>query len=219
MFYYDIHTHIIPDDRINVISIINSGEEKKYAGTSASDLFFSVGIHPADIIGNSGEMVIFKLRSQLNASHTVAIGEAGIDHLVTTVSIEKQIEIFEQLIALSEEVQKPLIIHNVRATGEIMHLFKKYRPTQPWIIHGFRGNPQTASQLQQAGIWLSLGERYNETLFSEKKLDLNRVVLETDGHTDIKTVYRQIAKSAQMGDEAFRELIGKNVRTLFPSLP
>lgn len=183
-------------------------------------IYFSIGIHPADITAFSDEKAISYIREQLKNPQIIAIGECGIDHLAN-IKIEEQTRIFEQMISLSEESCKPLIIHNVRATGEIMQLFKKHQPAQTWIIHGFRGNIQTAQQLQRLGIWLSIGVKYNKHLFSSKSLDINKILLETDGKpgTNIKKIYQQIAQDAGMDEKDFAELIHKNVQEIFCTLP
>ena len=220
MFYYDIHTHRIPQERENVVSIANlPGKADKIS--HSSNTFFSRGILPGDILDIFDEKEYFRIREQLHDPRVVAVGECGIDHRITATSIGEQIRTFERMIFLSEELQKPLIIHNVRATGEIMTLYKKYRPTEPWIIHGFRGNIQMAQQLQRLGIWISLGGRASGTLFASPGLDLGRILLETDGKPEfsIQEIYRQTAQKLSMSEKELIALIRENVQKIFRPLP
>lgn len=220
MFYYDIHTHRIPQERENVVSIVNlPGKADKIPHTS--NTFFSRGILPGEILDIFDEKEYFRIREQLHDPRVVAVGECGIDHRITATSIGEQIRTFERMIFLSEELQKPLIIHNVRATGEIMTLYKKYRPTEPWIIHGFRGNIQMAQQLQRLGIWISLGGRASGTLFASPGLDLGRILLETDGKPEfsIQEIYRQTAQKLSMSEKELIALIRENVQKIFRPLP
>ncbi len=221
MLYYDIHTHNIPENRENIISIVNLPDGNDDVPPHVDNIYFSKGIHPAYITEILDEKAIFKFREQLKNPRIVAIGECGIDHLVRHIKLDEQIRIFEQMIALSETTEKPLIIHNVRATGEIMQLFKKHRPKQTWIIHGFRGNIQTAKQLQRLGIWLSLGAKYHDCLFTSQDLEMDKILLETDGkqNSEIKKIYREIAQNAQINEENFSSLIEQNVRKVFRTLP
>lgn len=221
MFYYDIHTHNIAQNKENTISIVNLPDEDNGMLPDIDNIYFSKGIHPAHISGFLDENAIINIREQLNNPRIVAIGECGIDHLAHNAKLDEQIRVFEQMILLSEEIQKPLIVHNVRATGEIMQLFKKYRPKQTWIIHGFRGNIQTAQQLQRLGIWLSLGPRYNDSIFTSQYLDMDKILLETDGKQgiQIKNIYREIAQNAKMDEENFTALIRQNVQKVFRTLP
>ena len=220
MFYYDIHTHRIPQERENVVSIVNlPGKADKIPHTS--NTFFSRGILPGEILDIFDEKEYFRIREQLHDPRVVAVGECGIDHRITATSIGEQIRTFERMIFLSEELQKPLIIHNVRATGEIMTLYKKYRPTEPWIIHGFRGNIQMAQQLQRLGIWISLGGRASGTLFASPGLDLGRILLETDGKPEfsIQEIFRQTAQKLSMSEKELIALIRENVQKIFRPLP
>ena len=220
MFYYDIHTHRIPQERENVVSIVNlPGKADKIPHTS--NTFFSRGILRGEILDIFDEKEYFRIREQLHDPRVVAVGECGIDHRITATSIGEQIRTFERMIFLSEELQKPLIIHNVRATGEIMTLYKKYRPTEPWIIHGFRGNIQMAQQLQRLGIWISLGGRASGTLFASPGLDLGRILLETDGKPEfsIQEIYRQTAQKLSMSEKELIALIRENVQKIFRPLP
>ncbi len=89
-----------------------------------------------------------------------AIGETGIDRL-RGASEEIQTHIFIHHIKLAEHTGKPLIIHCVKALDIILRLHKEHRPSSPWIIHGFRGNAETARQITSRGIYLSLGEKFN----------------------------------------------------------
>ena len=208
MFYYDIHTHRI-QEREDVVSIVNL-PDKADEIPHIPNTFFSRGILPEEIPDIFDEKGYFRIREQLHDPRVVAVGECGIDHRITTIGISEQIQIFERMILLSEEFQKPLIIHNVRATGEIMTLYKKYRPTQPWIIHGFRGNIQTAQQLQRLGIWISLGGKTSE-----------RILLETDGKPEhsIQEIYHQTAQKLSMDKKELMVLIRENVQKIFRSLP
>lgn len=90
----------------------------------------------------------------------VAIGECGLD-ILRGASPKQQEDIFEQQALIAEQVGKPLIIHCVRATDRLLNIHRKLRPSVPWIVHGFRGKPETAMQLLRAGMLISLGEHFN----------------------------------------------------------
>lgn len=91
----------------------------------------------------------------------VAVGEAGLDKLCD-VPLPLQQEAFQAAIELSEKYRFPLLIHAVKATVELLVFQKKHRPTQPWIIHGFRGKKELAEDLLRHGFYLSFGKKYQE---------------------------------------------------------
>lgn len=138
------------------------------------------------------------LETLLNENRLGAIGETGIDRLHKD-TIPLQIKAFEQQIQLSERYHKPIIIHNVKGTQDILELHKKHQPKQAWIIHGFNGNTQEVEQLIRRDILLSIGE----SLFHEnrkvtnsiKSIPLDHLFLETDtSDRRIEEVYQRAAE-------------------------
>lgn len=88
---------------------------------------------------------------------------------------------------LSETLRKPLILHIVKSFPEIIALRKQWKPTQPWIIHGFRGKPQLARELLAHGFHLSYGKKYNPA--SLAITHASRLLRETDEMPDSSTVF------------------------------
>lgn len=148
----DAHTHTPAPDAI--ISV-EPGDFSPIPG-----LIYSVGIHPWSPPPDAHSEAL--LRSAATHPQVVAIGECGIDLLRGTLPLEEQEQLTMLHARLAEEVHKPLVLHCVRAYHIIDRLLKKFRPTQPWIIHGFRGNATVARQLlRHPQVWLSFGEYFN----------------------------------------------------------
>ena len=134
----DIHTH---DPSRADSAIINiSPNEDILPGT-----YYSMGIHPWDT-PNVTQTMLDALASKAHNKQIVAIGETGLDAL-RGGEIASQIELFKFHIELSEQLEKPLIIHAVRTFPLIIKLKQELKPRQPWIIHGFRGKPEQAQEL------------------------------------------------------------------------
>lgn len=189
MTYYNIHTHQ-PAANPNEIAIISLDIRKQLL--LKTDLYYSAGIHPWFANKNMPELLyeIAKLPS------VVAIGEAGLDKLTdTTWELQKNIFLYQT--KLAEELQKPLIIHCVKAWQELIAIRKISKPTIPWIIHGFRGKKELASQLIQLGFYVSFGLHYQpEALF--EVWNANRLFVETDDkEISIQEIY--IAASTTLG--------------------
>ncbi|MCM1137775.1 MAG: TatD family hydrolase [Duncaniella sp.] len=125
---------------------------------------YSVGVHPWNV-NRFTLRDLLMLRALASRPDVVAIGEAGLDTMRHSddveITLRKQLDLLKYHIELSEETAKPLILHIVRRFQEIIQLKKELRPTQPWIIHGFRGKPQLALQLLRQGFYLSYGKKYN----------------------------------------------------------
>ena len=117
----------------------------------------STGIHPwdADITVDWESFL-----KEASDARVTAIGEAGID-MLRGPSPEIQKKVLIPQIEIAEKLRKPLILHVVKAFHHILSIKRDMHPEMPWIIHGFRGKPQLAKQLVDAGLYLSLGGKYN----------------------------------------------------------
>lgn len=139
-----------------------------------ADRFYSIGVHPWDTeCPNDLEAIAQGAENP----QIVAIGECGMDAL-RGAPAAKQEEIFRWHVALSERLGKPLIIHAVRTLQRMIELRRELKPTQRWIIHGFRGKPEMARVLIRAGFDISIGSRYNPAILPVVPQD--RLHQETD---------------------------------------
>lgn len=178
------------------------------------------GIHPWEVEKKTD---LSFLESLLKENKIVAIGETGIDRIhKDTVAL--QIEYFEKHILLSERYQKPLIIHNVKATSDILKLFKKHQPKQAWIIHGFNGNAEEARQLTSYGIFLSVGESlfYPNRKITKaiSSIPLEQLFFETDtAEITIQQVYERASELLDLPLDQLKEIIFSNYKRLNINVP
>jgi len=189
--FFDIHTHNLPQLGCKSIRSL-SIEEAEKVFSSTSDGLFSVGFHP-------WYAYEFSIKSFENLekcaadNRFVAIGECGLDNNSKT-QIERQLEIFNMQIDLSEKTEKPLIIHCVGCFNELLDLKKSLNPSQIWIIHGFRGKPQLAKQILKADCALSFGEYFN--IESVRATPIECLYVETDeSELPIEQIYDAIAEA------------------------
>ena len=106
MRFIDLHTH--HKDKEGNFFILNCTIENIEKGEN-----ISIGLHPWEIDENLAQMM--QHISNLSVAENVkAIGECGIDKLRSKASIETQIVVLKAHIKLSEQQQKPLILHIVK---------------------------------------------------------------------------------------------------------
>ena len=160
--FIDIHTHTEKSGE-NLLQIINLNLESPCPEQG----YYSYGIHPwaLDKADFQVDEALNKLKENLQQPQVIALGEAGLDKF--HADFDRQIKVFERQIVLSENMQIPMILHDVRSHNEIIALRKKHRAKQPWILHGFNGTMQDARQLIRQGIYLSAGE---SLLHPERKI-------------------------------------------------
>ena len=160
-----------------------------------------------------------KLKENLQRPQVIALGEAGLDKM-HKASFERQIELFERQIELSEALQKPMILHDVKSHNEILALRKKHKAHQPWIVHGFSGTEQDVKQLIGQGIYLSVGESLmhpeRKIHKSFKFIDLDYLFLETDmAEIGVEKVYETAANLLEIDLSDLQTRIFANFARLF----
>lgn len=213
--FIDIHTHTTKTDG-NLIQIVNLDLNQPCPEQG----FYSYGIHPwaLDSSDFQEEMPLQMLKERLQSPNVVALGEAGLDKF--HADFERQMKVFERQIVLSENMKKPMILHDAKSHNEIVVLRKKHRAKQPWIVHGFNGTAQDAAQLTRQGIFLSVGESLlypdRKIYNSLKTIDLSRLFFETDmAEIGIEKVYEAAAKLLEMDIDALRAQIFRNFAALW----
>ena len=197
--FIDIHTHSVKTDD-NLIQIVNLDLNQPCPEQG----YYSYGIHPwaLDNVDFQIEEALSLLEARLQSPNVLALGEAGLDKMHKE-TFEQQIELFERQIELSEVLQKPMILHDVRSHNEIIALRKKHKVQQPWIVHGFSGTEQDIKQLIGQEIYLSVGESLlhpeRKIYKSFKFIDLDYLFLETDmAEIGVEKVYETAANLLEM---------------------
>lgn len=97
---------------------------------------YSAGLHPW-YIDETGWKTSFEALKQFSLQNQViAIGECGLDKVCKT-SFSLQQEVFIAQLLWANEINKPLIIHCVKAFDEILGLLKKHSKESaryfPWF--------------------------------------------------------------------------------------
>ncbi|MDR1403721.1 MAG: TatD family hydrolase [Tannerellaceae bacterium] len=213
MTYYNIHAYL-PSAHSDEVTILNRilREKKEEDIEEKKAGFLSVGVHPWYIEDVAIQMK--QLQSLAILPNVVAIGEAGLDRLTDTPLAIQQ-DVFARQAYLAEELQKPFIIHCVKAWEELMAIKKQIKPETAWIIHGFRGKPDLAGQLTRHDFRLSFGKYFNPG--SLQRAYPRHIFTETDDQEiSIRIVYRQIASALHITEEELGKQIQKNVKSLFP---
>lgn len=121
--------------------------------------------------------------AKTNKAQLVAIGECGLDRSIE--NLEKQTFLFEQQIALANELELPLIVHHRQSHDLIAQSFKRCKPKNGGVIHAFSGSIQQAQYYIKMGFKLGVGgvityERAAKTRAVVAKLESQHLVLETD---------------------------------------
>ncbi|MFN4234718.1 MAG: TatD family hydrolase [Bacteroidia bacterium] len=213
MQYVNIHTHFSGNE--NHIEIINSLPQEE----NDSKLYYSCGIHPWFIQTNY-ENQLQQLRFKISHSNIIAVGECGLDKLKgPELSVQKNI--FTKQIQLANEINLPIIIHNVKAYQEILKLLQDFKNNQPVIFHGFNNNLSIARQIIDKGYYLSFGAAlFNPKLKASevlKAIPYSQFFLETDDNKKyrIEDVYNRASEILNIPLQKLKEDLFLRFKAVF----
>lgn len=204
----DIHSHRQPplhEAVTDLSALLADGVNVVEFMSTAAGFSFSVGIHPWNTLLAPPESLWDALQTAAADDAVKAIGECGID-IVKGGPMFRQLQVFKRQVEISERFGKPLIIHDVKAHDIILGLHRDMAPVQKWMIHGFRGKPQLAAQMLQAGLWLSFGEFFNEETL--RSMPPDRILAETDDSQ--KSIKEIIARLSEARGEDLTETVERN---------
>ncbi len=141
------------------------------------------GLHPM-FMEHHGPGDIAALADWLTRETAVAIGECGLDFFINGTDRVRQLELFEQQVALAQELELPLIIHARRAVEEVIAVLRRH-PGTTGVLHSFSGSHQQALRLMELGFMMSFGgavthDRATRLQALAGSLPLEHIMLETD---------------------------------------
>ena len=202
----DIHTHVLPQVPGTALVCIGCGPLPE----NEEGHWFSAGLHPWDVTEDF-DTQLNMVESLLANPRVAAVGECGFDTLKGP-SHDLQEQAFIHQTELSERYAKPMILHVVRDFDSVIRLRRTLKPTQPWLIHGFRGGPEQMNQLYAQGILVSFGlKNYPESL---KSVPSDRLFLETDGHDTIEQTISLASALRETPPQTIEEQITRNTTHL-----
>lgn len=156
---------------------------------------YSVGLHPWHI-GDDWQQKIEQLKDAAQHQLVVAIGETGLDSLKGP-SLEIQEQVMQAHINIASASGKPLIIHCVRTSQQVLKLWRDNPEAHnvAWVIHGFRGNENVARQLLDAGFYLSYGSKHNAEALAITPIDHLLVETDDEPSSTIKQALKEVAQA------------------------
>ena len=206
----NVHSHNAPaPNEWTVQSLYKDWERVSLPGR------YSFGIHPCYIEKNWQEQ-FGQMKQWVQHPHMIAIGECGLDKVCTTAFSLQEI-LFKEQITLALALQKPLIIHCVRAWEEVFSLLKTAPPVKV-IFHGFAKNAELARRIINMGYYISLGKALEKESMKQviRSLPPDKIFLETDDAAlSITTVYEWAAKALAIEHNSLSLQLQKNAEAVF----
>lgn len=204
----NIHTHRRHSEAIELVNLRVGVESSRPLSP------FSAGLHPWDIGA---------VKSIETAIETVAlllpdaVGEIGLDWSIDT-DRSIQLTVFERQLVVAVQLDRPVVIHCVRAQNDILKLLDRYHCSRV-VWHNYVGSAQQVDALVERGHYLSAG--YNslhspKTVNALKNIDIHSLFIETDDRDyPVDFAYRNVSEQLGIDYDAMVEQIYGNYLKLF----
>lgn len=216
MRFTNFHTHreLNAENEVGCISLNYDELHRISSGTH-----YTVGIHPWHTRRMPADAPK-AIRTAAQNKNIIGIGEIGLDRL-QGAPLEQQIELLKIQADFALELNKPIVIHCVRAWSELIGLLNtdRYRRLKK-AVHGFRGKANLARQLIENNFYLSFGAiLVNPTPELSESLTLvprNRLFLETDtSEMPIAEIYDAAADILDTTSTRLKEQLSANLADFF----
>ena len=166
-------------------NLASSQAAQRLAGDYAGRLYATAGVHPHDS-RNCTDASIPELRRLAACKEVVAIGECGLDFNRDFSPRLQQEQWFEAQLALAEELQMPLFLHERDAQQRFCEIFTTSKRTVPAVLHCFTGTLEALSAYLDLGLYIGItgwicDERRGSHLCElVRGIPLDRLMIETD---------------------------------------
>ena len=147
-------------------------------------VYAAAGIHPENCAGFQ-DADLAALRQLLAQPKVAAIGEIGLDYYwAENPPRDFQQMVFRKQLALAEELDLPVIVHDREAHGDSLSIIREF-PAVTGVFHCFSGSPELAEELLKRGWYLGFDGPITYTNARRAPevaaiTPLERMVVETD---------------------------------------
>jgi len=124
------------------------------------------------------------IRQKSKKNQIVAIGECGLDgYCLSDKTFERQEYIFDKLISIAMEMDKPLIVHSRKREKRLAEILR-FRKVQRVNLHCFSGKVKLAKRwAEEEGWWFSIPANAHRNEGFQKmirELPIQKLLTETD---------------------------------------
>lgn len=143
------------------------------------------GVHPWHAHEVHGDW-LQDLTDLLKQYPSSSIGECGLDRWVKNPPLDVQLPVFVGQISLARKLERPLIIHCLKAWGPLLEALENQPPLpRGFMLHSYGGSAEMVQQLTSLGAYFSfsgyfLNPRKAKTIDAYRAVPDDRLLIETD---------------------------------------
>ena len=170
-----------------IVPSANRGDWKAVSDLAADNIVPAFGIHPWRAGGTSERQDLDSLADYLAGHPQAWVGEIGLDYLRASDDAQRQRQrgLLAAQLQLAGDYRRPFVLHNVRASADLLALLKQYRNPCGGIVHAFSGSLEEAAAFCKLRLKIGIGSlllnpQAKKARRAAAELPLEHIVLETD---------------------------------------
>src|SRR5690625_342691 len=177
-------------------------------------IYAAIGWHPVDAIDCTSDDLKW-IESLTSHPKVVALGEMGLDYHWDKSPKSVQKDVFKKQIALAKKVNMPIIIHNRKATEDIIDILQSESAKEVGgVMHCYNDSVKYVQACLDMNFYISLGGPVtfkNAPLPKEvaKQVPLDRLLVETDAPFLAPHPYR-----GKRNEPAYVKLVAEQIAEL-----
>ena len=201
-------------------------------------VYGTAGQHPHNARFFSEEVLEEVRRIYTGNARVVAVGECGLDYNRMFSPKEDQLRALERYVALAEELEAPMFLHERDAAEDFAAVFGSApEVAKRSVVHCYTGDRATAEKYLSMGFsigvtgWITDDRRADELRDAVRVIPKDRILIETDapyltprniqglGRTNVPEnviyVARALADYMQIPEEELIRYAAENTRRIF----
>lgn len=210
----DIHTHQISQNKdIKEIYIHDFNKDADY-----DPKLTCFGIHPWFIHKLDIDKCLEIIKMKMQTQDAFALGEIGLDRAIE-ISIKEQITILEKQLEIAQKYgTKRIVIHNVRASFDLIPILKNFKLSAKILLHDYNENSQVFDAFaKKFDTYFSCGHqlfKQSTIMKSLRSLPANKLFLESDDQEtyNLNEIYLQCANILQIDQTTLENKIIENFK-------
>ena len=193
------------------------------------ELWPAFGIHPWKI-KSATENDFLELFRRLESDPNAWVGEIGLDFAIRHLDApqkEGQKEAFRRQLAMASRLNRPVVVHSVRATGETLRELARWDKIGLILLHGFAENipPELFEPIAEKTYFSFSARNVNQSNHKARqtieRVPIERILLESDWPStgsepaQLTTTAEEIASIRQISSEEFFARLRENEERFF----
>ncbi len=139
---------------VTIADTIEEAEKCQQIAKKYDQVFYTAGVHPHTACEWKMQNAKCKIMELAQDPKMVAVGEIGLDYHYMNSPKEDQIRAFREQIAIAQELDLPIVVHNRDSIEDLMPIVQELKPAK-MVLHCCTEKWENVSELIDSGYLLS----------------------------------------------------------------